>query len=43
MKKIVQGEEATEVNHGEENIHILVMEDECNANVDNVVEFKAIS
>ena len=43
MKEVVQGEEAMEVNHGVVKIHILAVENECNAIVDNVVDFSAIS
>jgi hypothetical protein len=43
MKEDVQGDKTTEVNHGEEKTLILVMENECNVNVDNVVEFSVIS
>ena len=43
MKKDVQEEEATEVNHDEEKIYILVVEDKCNAHVNNVAGFSVIS
>jgi hypothetical protein len=42
-KEGMQGEEATKVNIGVEKPQILVVEDECNAIVDNVVEFSVIS
>ena len=42
-KEGMQGEEATEVNLGVKKPWILVVEDECNALVDNVVEFSVIS
>ena len=43
MKEVVQEEEATKVNLGIEKPQILVVEGECNAIVDNVVEFSVIS
>ena len=43
MKEVVQGEEATEVNLGVEKPQILVVEEDCNAIVDNVVDFSLIS
>ena len=43
MKEVVQEEEATKVNLGIEKPQILVVEGECNAIVDNVVQFSVIS
>ena len=43
MKEDVQGEESTKINHDEEKTKILVMQNKCNANADNVVKFTAIS
>ena len=43
IKEVVQEEEATKVNLGIEKPQILVVEGECNAIVDNVVEFSVIS
>ena len=42
MKEVVQGEEAT-CNLGVEKPQILVVEDECNAIVDTLMEFSVIS